>query len=236
MTKFYGRLMSYFDLRMDRTEEDGRVRIIFADEGQQVRASRKAIASAPCRPPPLDIEIPVVSSGARAAVDHLASWICRQPSTVAPALGETNAHVLHEIPVLQSDFIGAFLIGRFGVVTAFIVALMPLLVVIIALGVGLTTYRGDPGPERDRAKRHLLSLMCIGGGTLLALQWLISWCNVLGLLPVMGQPMSFIAYASSNTVLLVLPIVALLLTAIRLDREEWARPLGSRPPPIKDWI
>ncbi|MGH6816504.1 MAG: FtsW/RodA/SpoVE family cell cycle protein, partial [Hyphomicrobiaceae bacterium] len=243
-TKFYGRLMSYLDLRFDRYPPTGSVQIDYADEGRQVRLSRKAIALAPCRPPVID-EFGISGIGVldRAAgalvggiVDYLAHRACAEPKTEAAKLGAENAVHLHDIPILQSDFIGAYLIGRFGIVTAAAVAMVQALIVAIAFGVGMVTYQGTTGQEKDRARRHLLSILCIGGGGLLGLQWFIAWSNVFGLMPVMGQPMSLIAYASSNTVLLVVPIVAVLLTTIRLDRDEWAQPLGVRPRRIGDWI
>jgi cell division protein FtsW (lipid II flippase) len=46
--------------------------------------------------------------------------------------------------------------------------------------------------------------------------WLISWGNVLGLLPIMGQPMTWISSGNSHLLALGLPTVLLALLAARV--------------------
>ncbi|MGE4011891.1 MAG: hypothetical protein AB7G15_07125, partial [Alphaproteobacteria bacterium] len=64
------------------------------------------------------------------------------------------------------------------------------------------------------------------------IHWMISWGNVLGLLPVMGQPMTFITAGNSHLLFFGLAIVAIgLITSwvIQSYRDE-TPPAAVQPP------
>jgi len=63
-----------------------------------------------------------------------------------------------------------------------------------------------------------LSLTLHGIAWLFAAHWLIAWGNVLGLLPVMGQPMTWLAAGNSHLAFFAYPALTLALLA------AWARP------------
>lgn len=243
-TKFFGRVVSHLDLALE-PDSNGPVDIAYPDEGAQVRRSRLAIATAPCLPPAIEGRILPGLPGLQAqsayveaelrkaatwSIAQLATYACGGTAATPPRpLGSPIRSELASIPVIQNDFIGAYLIGRFGHVLALLVALAQALVVLIAIVVGMASVRLRRGLVAELARHQLQSLLCIGAGMLLGLQWAIAWANVFGLLPVMGQPMTFLAYASSNIVLLGLPAVLVVLTTIRLDGANSGTPQIGRP-------
>ena len=63
--------------------------------------------------------------------------------------------------------------------------------------------------------RRFIAMMVSGSGLLFLLQWTLSWSNVLGLLPVMGQPMSLLSYAISHNLFMVLPCLVVIAIGLR---------------------
>lgn len=236
MTKFHSRVLTFvdFDLRQSRLTP-----LIYPDEGRQLLLSRGAIARAPCKPPALSVSIPflgpVLENGARQLTDALAKLVCPENkiATAAAPLGYPNDERLHQIPVVKSDFIGSFLIGRFGTVTAAIVLIIQTMLVVVAAVIGFATFLSGRGREADRARQHLLGLMCLGSAVVLALQWAAAWGNVFGLLPIMGQPMTFLAFSGSHLIWCALPMLLVFFTAIRLERAVVPSASGPVPPVLE---
>jgi len=112
------------------------------------------------------------------------------------------------LPVVQNDFIGAFVLNRAGSVGGILVLLLQLLFAgsLFALSERLSAW----GRRQDVAQQGLGVFLSFA---LFALAWLfvahalIAWGNVLGLLPVMGQPMTFIASGNSHLLLFALPLL-----------------------------
>ncbi len=123
---------------------------------------------------------------------------------------------LTRLPVVQNDFIATYLLVRFGLPMGLLLFAAEFLLVIgavvIAFGLRVRGLRGSS----DEAARNGLSIAAVGVAALFALHWGISWGNAIGILPVMGQPMTFIAAATSHHLLMALPGIAILLLAGRV--------------------
>jgi hypothetical protein len=120
------------------------------------------------------------------------------------------------IPVVQSDFVGAYLIGRFGVGGAILFYLAQvgfLLASCYAFTRVLSVTHS--GNLYDRMVCNFLAVLIAGAALLVTAQWILSWSNVLGLLPVMGQPMTWLAYANSHHLFVALPCVLVLIIGLR---------------------
>jgi cell division protein FtsW (lipid II flippase) len=112
------------------------------------------------------------------------------------------------LPAVQDDFIAAFLLHRFGGLFGLLLVLLQGLwwALLIQLGRGLMTAHG--GREEERGLFRLGALL-FGLAWIQAAHWVISWGNVTGLLPVMGQPMTWLS--SGNSHMLAIGVSALLL-------------------------
>ena len=118
-------------------------------------------------------------------------------------------HAAMKIPMIQNDFIGAFVLYKFGAVAA-----------LFLLGVQLfylkCIFEKAQILEKDKLKQDFTirpassinSLILYGFFWIQSVQWLISWSNVLGLLPVMGQPMTWISQANSHMLFFAMPCLA----------------------------
>jgi cell division protein FtsW (lipid II flippase) len=73
---------------------------------------------------------------------------------------------------------------------------------------------------KDRDTWQVFSLILFGTTWMYAVHWLISWGNVLGLLPVMGQPMTWISAANSHLLFFALPALSLSLILAWLIANE----------------
>lgn len=119
------------------------------------------------------------------------------------------------IPAVQNDFILAFVLARIGAVGGLVLLLIQLFWVGLLFGLHqrlLATVTGERGAVRAL---QLLAWLLYGLAWLQIAHWLISWGNVLGLLPIMGQPMTWISSGNSHLLALGLPTVLLALLAAR---------------------
>jgi hypothetical protein len=132
----------------------------------------------------------------------------------------------NHIPVVQSDFAAAYLIGRHGIEAAALLFVAQALLLLLILRSWCRLWWSPVGESADHVVRHLVSIVLAGAGLLFALQWGIAWSNVLGLLPVMGQPMTFLAAGTSHHLGMALPCTLTILIAIRYSLQ----PVSSRPP------
>jgi cell division protein FtsW (lipid II flippase) len=123
-----------------------------------------------------------------------------------------------KIPVVESDFAAAYLLSRFGIELAVLLyAAQSLLIVVAAVAFGRITWSGNSGAT-DRALRNFLGVLVIGAALLHGLQWVLAWSNVFGLLPVMGQPMTWLSYATSHHLFAALPSLLVFVVALRYAR------------------
>ncbi len=123
-----------------------------------------------------------------------------------------NSSEIMQLPAVQDDFIATFLLTHFGYVPGLALLAVQLLFV-WQLSRLSSALLHDPqlqgGGALERQLGYSGSLFCFGFAGLLIAHWLISWCNVLGLLPVMGQPMALLSSGGSNLLLFVMPCLLL---------------------------
>lgn len=225
------RTMTWYDLDHSIAAKDSfplptPPRVRYPDLGFQVLRSKEALAHASCGFSGLQLGL--AAAIVRPFEDFLSErclpWKHRSES--APSYGTED---LVRVPVIQNDFIGTYILGRFGLATGLVIFFLQGL----ALGgLAVLAMRLHPPATLDAglaAVRRFLSICIAGVVALLGCQWGISWCNILGLLPVMGQPMTFAAAATSHHLLLGLPVIALALLAIRVVDNPPIR--ISRSPP-----
>ncbi len=122
-----------------------------------------------------------------------------------------NTSEIMQLPAVQDDFIATFLIAHFGYIPGLILLALQLLLVwqLARLSNSLLYDHNIHGSALERQIGYSGSLFCYGFAGLLIAHWLISWSNVLGLLPVMGQPMAMLSAGGSNLMLFVVPCLLL---------------------------
>lgn len=108
------------------------------------------------------------------------------------------------LPAVQNDFIASFLLNRFGGLAGLVLITAQALWLGVLLILAGRLMRGAPDAMEARGLFWL-------GGLLFGLAWMqfahwgISWGNVLGLLPVMGQPMTWLSSGNSHMLAQALP-------------------------------
>jgi len=119
------------------------------------------------------------------------------------------------LPAVQDDFITAFALYRFGAIPGLTLLALQLLFLGLLFALGRRVERYWVGTEGLTGRGIALTLF--GLAWLFAAHWLIAWANVLGLLPVMGQPMTWLAAGNSHLLLFAYPALAFALLV------AWAR-------------
>jgi len=105
------------------------------------------------------------------------------------------------LPEVQNDFVTAFLINRFGGAAGLLLLGTQLaLITFIFLMSGAVERNFGRGDFREQQLGVVLGFVLYGAACMYAAHWIISWGNVLGLLPVMGQPMTWITAGTSHLV------------------------------------
>lgn len=127
----------------------------------------------------------------------------------------SNGQIMN-LPAIQDDFILSFLLYKWG-------GLVGVLLLTVQLSwLGMLFYLSrhlllDLPTERDaRLQQAMLAYVLYGLAWMQLLHWLISWGNVLGLLPIMGQPMTWLSSGNSHLLAIALPTVLLAMLASRL--------------------
>lgn len=122
-----------------------------------------------------------------------------------------NTSEIMQLPAVQDDFIATFLCNHFGYIPALALLALQLFLVwgLAHLSNSLLHDHNIYGSALERQIGYSGSLFCFGFAGLLIAHWLISWSNVLGLLPVMGQPMAMLSAGGSNLMLFVVPCLLL---------------------------
>lgn len=130
---------------------------------------------------------------------------------------------LMNLPAVEDDFMPAFLLNRYGGATALALAGIQTAFIGLLLNIGKRAARRDPPHPQHAwiAPGRFAYFTLYGGAALLAAHFLVSWGANLGLLPVMGQPMSLLSNAGSHLTLFALPIVAL---AVALEEKQHGDP------------
>jgi cell division protein FtsW (lipid II flippase) len=226
------RVLSWLDLttaalRPGNGETLPVTRMDYPDIGLQVLRSREAIAAASADT--------LEAALARAYLRWWCRWSqtdtrCPTLITSAAILGRSST-VAMAIPAVQDDFMAAFTINRFGHGAGRALLMLHAATLFVLLAIGLRLARSGTGTLLDRTTRDTLSAMTIGGAIILALHWSISWGNVFGHLPVMGQPMTWLSAGRSHMLFMAVPIFCLALIAERYAAADKAFAWRDHPPP-----
>jgi cell division protein FtsW (lipid II flippase) len=226
--------------------------IRFPELSYQVVRSRSEIAAAPC--PASDV---MKGGGTRlggfdpavvvSTVGSATAWLLGlrlEPADVLCwplAAGDTGSDAGERsavldirgpatIPVVSNDFAGAYLVARHGIQSAMMLLGFQMGLVSLAVLIYVRLQWPHSGDRREAVVRYFVSLLAVGSAALFGVQWLFAWSNVLGLLPVMGQPMTWLSYATSHHLLMALPAALTLLLAARLSGGNRPRAALRAPP------
>lgn len=125
------------------------------------------------------------------------------------------------LPAVQDDFIAAFLINRFGGYTALGLILTQILWIAVTLTVA-HGLMGEKGAFEEYRSRFWLGAVLYGLVWMEIAHWCISWGNVLGLLPVMGQPMTWLSSGKSHVLAVAFPALLLGMIGVWIARRDLA--------------
>ena len=119
---------------------------------------------------------------------------------------------LMTVPAVQDDFITAFFLNRFGAIIGilFLVAQLAYLVILFSLA-RQVQRRTEESDFREQSAGWVLAYTIYGLAWLQIAHWTIAWSNTLGLLPVMGQPMTWLSAGNSHLIGFALFTVAVAL-------------------------
>lgn len=226
-----GRLIGWADLRFDATRKD-EIGVGHPDLGLQVVRSRVAIASAPCGlSPSLNRD---ASRDATERLVPLLAWVaaCDLQPAVWPRPQSATAGCdyprifdpipSHCIPVVQSDFAATFLLQRHGLSAGLVLVLAQIVVTVLGAVAALKLLSRSSRDIVAGAADLGLATLALGFITLQALQWTLAWSNAFGLLPVMGQPMTWLSTATSHLLFMAIPAIVVMVLTFRLGtmRQE----------------
>lgn len=220
------RLLSWADLRFGRGGEYAEPRrLLLRDMNFHVLRSRATLANAPCG---LSRELVAAPYNIGYAVEWLGAGVsqglgiscpeqAQQPETLRCTPSTLKGPVRpHCVPVVQSDFAATYIATRHGNAAAtLLIALQACFIFfVIALYLRLQAKRSrDPV---ETGADQALACIALGAGMLFLMQWILAWSNAFGLLPVMGQPMTWLSAGTSHHLFMAIPASLVLLVATRL--------------------
>lgn len=226
------RVLSWRDagLVSSANTQGGNPVVEFPDLSLQVRESREIIAATGCRGSagPSDANAPSVPLGDLKLVgfasnsvglfrDFAASELslCQGrgvQEALFPQPGPLHPAVL-SLPAVQDDFAPTLVIASLGLEFAVLLlgAQLVLMGCVVALALRLWSQLGRFSAARGMGLLALIFLCAMS--VILFTQFALAWGNVFGLLPVVGQPMTFVALGASHHLFFALPFVVSFLFA-----------------------
>lgn len=116
---------------------------------------------------------------------------------------------LMQIPALQDDFAPAFFLNRHGLGAALVLWLMQAGFLCSLLAGARRSWQWSATVRDFRHAWHarFYAMVLIGAAGFLFGQFLLAWGTNLGMLPVMGQPMSFLSSGGSHLLFFLLPLL-----------------------------
>ncbi|MEM7214135.1 MAG: hypothetical protein AAF423_01235 [Pseudomonadota bacterium] len=208
----------------------------FADTALQVDLSRKAIATSACNIwgadgnvlEPVNVQtsdneifeivlkqwqesVKLLDRGVRWTKASLLGRNCNPSSN-----NEVSLEIATKIFAIQSDFASTWLISYFGRDGALIIAMLQIALVTLMLFASFLMLRWHPGMSEERPAANMASFTIAAFAIMLALQWIISWANAFGNVPVMGQPATFLSHGRSHFLFFGLPAIAFTMCALRM--------------------
>jgi cell division protein FtsW (lipid II flippase) len=247
------RVLAWIDLDLGTpVTSDSRPRARYRDIDFQVIRSRVEIETAECEMSPEMRGIavlPGLGTLPNSTIERLAMISARlfgfdlapnsplcvhraQTETADPATASTilDPRGPETIPVGESDFAAAYLIARHGVASAVLLFTFQFAFFVLAVVAYVRLIRVEGGDASDLIVRYLLSVLLAATTVLFVIQWFLAWSNTLGLLPVMGQPMTWLSSGTSHHLLMALPCAVTILLALRYTVSVPARrPLRAPP-------
>lgn len=245
------RLLTWYDLdhatkRTQTAAQDRSPDVIHRDLGFQLLQSKVALAEMPCTLARLDLGLDKTPVEVRRALDELppspVSLCAMLPGARVTPIAERKGEEQDEtvsrftvsdlvrLPVVQNDFIATFLMVRFGLPAGLALLAAQVITVFGLLSLAVSLLRERAMGSAQEGANKGMAIILVGIATIFSLHWSISWGNALGLLPVMGQPMTFIAAATSHHMLMALPSIAIALIAGRLAAIRQLSPTSDPPP------
>lgn len=245
------RLLTWYDLdhatrRTQTASQERSPDVIHRDLGFQLLQSKVALAEMPCTLARLDLGLDKTPAEIRQALDELppspVSLCAMLPGARVTPIAERKGEEQDEtvsrftvsdlvrLPVVQNDFIATFLMVRFGLPAGLALLAAQVITVFGLLSLAVSLMRERAMGSAQEGANKGMAIILVGIATIFSLHWSISWGNALGLLPVMGQPMTFIAAATSHHMLMALPSIAIALIAGRLAAIRQLSPTSDPPP------
>jgi hypothetical protein len=217
------RVISWLEFN-GKPDQKGPLAVEFADVGLQVNRSRDAIAASSCSTwhdaaTAIERSAAGWTVAALERVSTAAKWVAHRflPGCSAQPMPESLAtSIATRMPEIQNDFISTWLIVCFGRDGATGIVLVQCTMLFLMALAGFLAIKWSPGQVYDRPAAAVVGFTTIGFAVMLGLQWMISWQNALGLLPVMGQPSTFLSHGPSHAVLFGTPAVLSALLALRV--------------------
>jgi len=116
-----------------------------------------------------------------------------------------------DLPAVRNDFIGTFLLFRFGGIAALLLICVQMGYVLVLLAAASDSREKAKAAESEtpRNAAYVRSLSLYGLAWMHLAHWAIAWGNAMGILPVMGQPMTWISAATSHMLFFGLPTLGL---------------------------
>jgi hypothetical protein len=220
------RLMSWADLRFGRTGGYQEPRqLVLRDMNFHVLRSRATLANAPCG---LSAELTAAPYNIGYAVGWLGDGISRSLGISCPDEAQ-QAETLrctpstlkgpvrpHCVPVVQSDFAATYIATRHGNAAATLLIALQACFIFFVIGLYLRLQAKRSRDPVETGADQALACIALGAGMLFLMQWILAWSNAFGLLPVMGQPMTWLSAGTSHHLFMAIPASLVLLVATRL--------------------
>ncbi len=226
------RVLAFQDANLFKAPDgaNGALVVEHPDHSLQVRKSREVLAATGCGlvdqvsgyvPPALaDVLRPVVQQAERAvSVFADPRAVCPRHDTIFPFDGAVPGAVIR-VPAIQDDFATTFLIGSLGMDAGLILIVAQAIMVtaMIAIGVNGLLQTGDLPSFQGVGT---FGAVAVGNlAVILSCQFVLSWSNIFGLLPVVGQPMTFASFGASHHLAFGLPAVALTVAVAMTTKPE----------------
>lgn len=221
------RLMSWADLRYGRFSGDEETRqLALRDMNFHVLRSRATLANASCglsselTDAPYNIGFAVnwlgqkVSQGlGLSCSEAIVTQTGRLGCTPSTLKGPVRPHC---VPVVQSDFAATYITARLGNTAAALLVALQGIFILLVVDVYLRLQSRRSRDPVETGADQALACIALGAGMLFLMQWILAWSNAFGLLPVMGQPMTWLSAGTSHHLFMAIPAALVLLVATRL--------------------
>lgn len=234
------RLMSWSDLRFGSDSNLVEPRqLVLRDMNFHVLRSRATLANAPCSPSPEFTAAPYfVGDAVKWISQGIATSLglaCEDEARVTEALRCTPSTLKgpvrpHCVPVVQSDFAATYIATRHGNSSALLLIVLQAVFIFLVIQLYLRLQAKRSRDPVETGADQALALIALGAGMLFLMQWILAWSNAFGLLPVMGQPMTWLSAGTSHHLFMAIPASLVILVATRLAGMK-TPVLTTRTPP-----